>query len=99
MCAALLGALTTTGVAFGHVDTWAGAIFVPYFAWVAYASTTPHAELLAVPYLSCSACSPVLTHYCAAALNYTLMEKNPKVTPCSATACLHVCLSACLLSS
>ena len=34
----LLGALTTTGVAFWQVDHRAGALFVPYFAWVAFAS-------------------------------------------------------------
>ena len=41
----LLGALTTAGAAFWHVDKYAGLLFVPYFAWVAFA-TVLNSELL-----------------------------------------------------
>ena len=46
MYAALLGALVTTGLAFGHVDTLAGALFGYNCAWVVYISKSKVCMLL-----------------------------------------------------
>ena len=41
----LLAAIATTAVLFWRIDRWAGALFVPYLLWVAYA-TALNASLL-----------------------------------------------------